>query len=444
MNKSLKMLLTGVLILLFSNGCTFYKSTLSGFLGPEAHQVRIVLEENNMIEQGRNRVYYPEKSEELAREVLRILAEQEEMLRDYLGIGSARFGVVIVQKVPEKRASYIIDSQPKGWLVWSLELQNVEALSHANEFDDLYHTMMHERTEGAIKDALAKKGHLYITNRETRWIADGLAELLGFRFSSENSPIAAARWLGYRWGSVKDSLEKWHVSSYNLRDFKGMGAKGGFKKSMREVRKQISFLSNYPGFASANYAMSFTYWASFERELGKKAVQEVILKLKELKRPTNQNIERVLTEVAGQAYVDRIERVDAAEALPFFEKEVRRLVPELMEGLRGEERPVRMACYEVLSALDEEVFEVDLSGIPTTAAVADIIPGSRSYEAGLRRYDIIESVGGSLVEDFDRFQSTVSQFDGDEMQVEVLRGGGEVRTFQVESFAGCKFKSIAR
>lgn len=443
MNKSLKMLLTGVLILLVSNGCTFYKSTLSGFLGPEAHQVRIILRENEMIEKGRNRVYYTEKSGELARDVVRVLAEQEEMLRDTLGIGSGRFGVVIVQKVPEKRASYIIDSQPKGWLVWSLELQNVEALSHANEFDDLYHTMMHERTEGAIKDALAKKGHLYITNRETRWIGDGLAELLGYRFSQRHSPIAATRWLAGRWRMIKESLEKWHLSQYNLRDFKGMGARGSLKKSMRELRKQISFLSNYPVFASANYAMSFTYWAHFERELGAQAVQEVILKLKELKSPTNQNIERVLLEVAGQAYVDRIERVDAAEALTFFEEEVRLLIPELMEGLQSEERPVRMACYEVLSALDDEVFEVDLSGIPTTAAVADIIPGSPSYEAGLRRYDIIESVGGSLVEDFDRFQSAVSQFDGHEVEVEVLRGG-EMRTFQVESFAGCRFKSIAR
>jgi hypothetical protein len=439
MNKGLKMLLTGVLILLVSNGCVFYRSTLSGFLAPEAHQVRIVLEENKMLEKGRNRVYYPEKSEELARDVLRILAEQEEMLRDYLGIGSARFGVVIVQKVPEKKASYIVDSHPKGWVIWSLELQNVQALSHADEFDDLYHTMMHERTEGAIKDALAKKGHLYITNRETRWIGDGLAELLGYRFSQGHSPIAAASWLAGRWGTIKKSLEEWHLSHYNLRDFKGMGATGSLKKSLREVKKQISFLSNYPVFASANYAMSFYYWAWFERELGAKAVQEVILKLKELKNPTNQNIERVLTEVAGQSYVDRIEKMDAAEALPFFEEEVRRLVPELMKGLRGEERPVRMACYEVLSALDDEVFEVDLSDIPTT----DIIPGSPSYEAGLRRYDIIEYVGGSLVEDFDRFQSAVSQFDGNEVEVKVLRGG-EVRTFQAESFAGCRFESVAR
>jgi len=444
MRKLLEITLIGALILLVSNGCVLYKATISGLIGENVQKVSINLQNTNHIDQGHNRVYYPEKSEGLAQDVLQILGHQERMLTDYFGVGSENFGVVIFQKVPERRVTYIVDAQPKNWSIWPLELANVETLSHAEEFDALYHTMMHERTEEAVRNALRRrKGDPYTVNREIRWIGEGLAELLAFRFSKQNSPTAAGYWLAGRWTTLKGSLEKWHLTSYNLRDFKSMGARGSFKKGMEQIKEQLAFMTAYPEFAAANYAMSFYFWASLEKEKGPRAIRDVISRLKNIKEPTNENIEYAILDVAGQPYVDRIGELHVKEALDFFEDEIRFLIPKLMEGLRSKERPIRMASYEALRKLDKEVFEVDLSRIPTTAVIQDIIPGSPAYEAGLRRRDIIEYVDGLSIEDFDRFSSDVKTSKDDEVKVKVLRGG-EVRSFELPSFAGCKFGSIAR
>jgi hypothetical protein len=441
--KRLKIGLIGALVLLLCNGCVLYRATFSGLMAEHVHRVAINLKEKDFIQQGHNRVYYSQESKNLAKGVLQILAAQEEMITDSLGLGSENFGVVIVQKAPERKASYTVDARLSNWEIWPLDLDNPQVLSHADEFEDLYHTMLHERAEGAVKDALIKKGDLYRFNRETRWIGDGLAELLAFRFSREHSPVAAADWLSGRWLAVKQSQENWHVSRYNLKEFKGLAASGSLKNQMEELKEQFSFMSQYPVFTTANYAMSFYYWASLEEELGPQAIKDVISKLQHINNPTNENIERVISDVAGRNYVERIEQLSADEALAFFQEEIRRLIPTLMEALRSEQRHLRTASYEALRGLDKEAFQVDLSGIPTTAVIQDIIPGCPAYQAGLRPRDLIEYVNGALIEDFDKFLSDADTFGPAEIEVSVLRAGQQ-KSFRTKSFAGCLFGSIAR
>jgi len=79
-------------------------------MGEQVHKVRINLKEKNLIEQGHNRVYYSQKSEDLARDLLQVLALQEKMISDDLGIRSENFGVAIFQEVTQKGAAYIIDA----------------------------------------------------------------------------------------------------------------------------------------------------------------------------------------------------------------------------------------------------------------------------------------------------------------------------------------------
>jgi len=436
MYKPWKVILIGIFFLLLLDGCgyIFYRATISGVVGKDVRNVKVNLKDKKIIEQGRNRVYYPEGAEELANEALQILVKQEQMITDYLGIGSEKTGVVLIQRVPEE-VRYIVDSAPRRWAIWPVAVDNLQVLSHASEFDDLYWTIIHERTEGAIGDALVKKGSLYSFNRETRWIGDGIAELLGFRFSEEYSPIAAAYMLNSRWETIRKVSQRWNFSRYNLKEFKGVSG------SIKENKRQMSMMNRYPQIVGANYGMSLYYWAALEREKGPQTVKEIVLKLQGIKEPTNRNIEGVISDIAGQTWVDRIEKLDVNEALEFFKGEMELLIPMLNKGLRSQERHIRMASYEVLRNLDEEVFDIDPSGIPTTAIIVDIYPGTSAYKAGLRRGDIIESINGELIQSFDKFLKEIKNLN--QVEVKVLRGG-KTKSFEIESFAGCRLRGIAR
>jgi hypothetical protein len=436
MIKRLEKVLICLSILLSAGGCV-YTAMISGMLGEGIKQVKVNLKAKELIEEGNNRVYYLSGSEALAQSVLEVLVEQEKMLNDYLGLDPGRFGVVIIQKEPKTR--YIVEPQRK-WTVFPVGLENVQELCHASEFWTLYHAMTHERTEGAVTRGLIEKGDLYCFNKETRWIGDGLAELLGFRFSSKHSPTAAVNLSELEsWHKkIKESQDKWHYHRHNLKDFKALC--GRFKETKKQF---LLMMRDYITITSARYGMSFYYWASMEEEFGSQTVREIVDKLKAVQDPNNGNIEKVIRNAAGQNYVERIENLGSEEALEFLSKLIRRLIPKVREELGSNQRTIRIAAYEVLHRLDKDIFDIDLSDIATTARIADIAPDTPAYCAGLRHGDIIEYVDGDLLESFDEFSENTGRFYEPEIEVKVLRRG-TMQNLKLQSFAGCKCQPIAR
>ncbi|MHC4110354.1 MAG: hypothetical protein ACYSUY_04715 [Planctomycetota bacterium] len=435
MIKSLKKILICLSILLLAGGCS-YRAMISGMLGEEINQVKVNLKDKELIEEGNNRVYYSSQSEPLAQSMLQVLVEQEQMLNDYLGLNPGKFGVVIVQKKPKTR--YIIEP-PRKWTVFPVRLEDVQALCHASDFKTLYHSMTHERTEGAVTTALMEKEGLYSFNRETRWIGDGLAELLAFRFSTKYSPTAAVNLsrLESRHRIIKESQDKWHYHRHNLKDFKALS--GRFK----ETKKQFFLMRDYITITSARYGMSFYYWTSMEKDLGSQTIREIVDKLKELQDPNNGNIEKAIRDAAGQNYVERIENLPADEALEFLAESMRHLIGKVREELSSNQRPMRIAAYEVLYKLDKDIFDIDLPDIAATARIVDIAPDTPAYQAGLRHGDIIEYVDGDLVESFDEFSENAGRFHEPEIEVKFLRRG-TMHSHKLQSFAGCKFQPLAR
>jgi len=441
MIKRLEKILICLCIFLPVGGCS-YTATFSGMLGEGIEQVKVNLKDKELIEEGNNRVYYLSGSETLARSVLEVLVEQEKMLDDYLGLDGGKFGVVIIQKEPKTR--YMVEP-PKKWTVFSVGLENVQELSHISEFEILYHAMAHERTEGAVTRELTEKWGLYIFNKETRWIGDGLAELLAFRFSAKCSPTAAVNLSRLEsWHEkIKESQDKWHYRRHNLKDFKAFAFSGRPHKAKNELSKCFSLMTDYITITSARYGMSFYYWASMEEELGSQTVREIVDKLKAVQDPNNENIEKVIRNTAGQNYVERIENLGAEEALEFLSESMRRLIPKVREELSSNQRTIRMAAYEVLHRLGKDIFDIDLSDIATTARVVDIAPDTPAYYAGLRHGDIIEYIDGELVESFDKFSENAGRFYEPEIEVKVLRRG-TMQSLKLQSFAGSKCQPIAR
>lgn len=441
MSKRLEKVLICLCILLSVGGCS-YRATFSGMLGEGIEQVKVNLKDKELLEEGNNRVYYLSESEPLARSMLQVLAEQEKMINDYLGLEGGKFGVVIVQKEPKTR--YMVEP-PRKWTVFSVKLENVQEITRASEFTDLYYVMAHERTEGAVTRELMKKDDLYSFNKETRWIGDGLAELLAFRFSAKSSPTAAVNLsqLESRHKKIKESQDKWHYHRHNLKDFKAFAFSGSLHKAKKALSKYHSIMTDYITITSARYGMSFYYWASMEEELGQQKVREIVDKLKEMQDPNNGNIEKMIREAAGQNYVDRIENLGAEEALEFMRVSMRGLIPKVKEELSSNQRTIRMAAYEVLHRLDKDIFDIDLSDIATTARVVDIAPDTPAYDAGLRHGDIIEYVDGALVESFDEFSKNAGRFHEPEIEVKVLRRGA-MQSLKLQSFAGSNCQPIAR
>ena len=441
MIKRLEKILICLSILLPAGGCS-YHATFSGMLGEGIDQVKVDLKDKELIEEGNNRVYYLSESEPLAQSLLQVLVEQEKMLNDYLGLNGGKFGVVIIHKEPKTR--YMVEP-PRKWTVFSVELENVQELCHASEFGTFYHLMAHERTEGAVERALMENRGLYIVNRETRWIGDGLAELLAFRFSTKHSPTAAvnlSRLEGWH-KTIKESQDKWYYHRHNLKDFEAFAFSGSLHKAKRQLSKYFSLLTDYITITSARYGMSFYYWASMEEELGRQTTREIVDQLKALQDPNNENIEKVIRDAAGQNYVERIENLGAEEALEFLSESMRRLIPKVKEELNSNQRPMRIAAYEVLHRLDKDIFDIDLSDIAATARIVDIAPDTPAYNAGLRYGDIIEYVDGDLVESFDEFSENAGCFHEPEIEVKVVRRG-TMQSLKLQSFAGCNFQPLAR
>jgi len=435
MIKRLEKILTCLSILLLAGGC-FYTVMISGTLGEGIEQVKVNLKDKELIEEGNNRVYYLSESEPLAWSVLEVLVEQEKMLNDYLGVDGDKFGVVIVQKEPKTR--YIVEP-PRKWTVFPVGLENVQELAHAREFESLYHSMTHERTEGAVEKALMEKEGLYCFNKETRWIGDGLAELLGFRFSAKYSPTSAANLSRLEsWHKrIKESQDKWHFHRHNLKDFKSLCGR------IKETKKQFSLMIDYFTITMARYGMSFYYWISMEKELGPQTIREIVDQLKAVQEPSNENIEKVIRDAAGQNYVERIETLSSEEALEFLSESIRRLIPKVRDELSNNQRPIRIAAYEALHRLDKDTFDVDLSDVATTAWLVDIAPDTHAYHAGLRHGDIIEYVDGDLVESFEEFSEKAGRIYESEIEVKVMRRG-RIQSLKLQSFAGCKFQPTAR
>ena len=410
--------------------------TFSGLLGADVREVKVSLKQRT-IQKGNNRVFFPSEGEAPAEEALEVLLGQERMLKDYLGIPAGRCAVAITQKVPED-ARYVIDSAPGGWWVWVLKLNDITELSHADEIDSLYHTVMHERTEHVLTGSLARGKGLYEFNRRTRWIADGLADLLGYRFARGHSPVAALHFLAGRREAVKEAADDWHWRSYRLWDF--LAVQGG----LSEVKKQVSLMKRYARLLAGSYAMSFYYWASLERDKGPEVIKTIVAELRRSGRPTDENVQAIVRKLAGQKYVDRIDSLPAAEALSFFEAEIRALIPEVRAELKSPNRSVRMACYETLSRIEGGVFAVDLSGVPTTVIVRDAMPGSPAHEGGLRRADIVESLDGKAIESFDAFIASCEGLGQQSMTLQVRRNGTKQVPLSVRSLAGCKLDRIAK
>lgn len=423
-------------------GCVVYRSrmTFSGLLGQDVQEVRVHLEGRRSLANRWNRVYYEEQDEaaaDLAPRVLAVLAQQQQMLTALLGVSPGHFGVAIVQKAGYP-ARYVIADQVPGWTVWVLELADTSALSLAGEIDDLYHTMMHERTEEAIIGALgADKRELYDLNARTRWIGDGLAEYAGWRFARQHEPAAALYWLANRRESLRETMDEWHCGSFDLRRFEAVRGGAG------QVRRQVALWRRHAGAIGGSYAASFYYWAALAKARGDGAAGEVLAAIRRRPGRRDEDIDAAIREVAGPDWVRRVGRVDAAEALAFLDGEIRELIPRVVDGLRSAGRWERMARYEVLDRLDKDAFPVDLSWVPTTAMVRDVLPGSPAHEALLRPLDLIESVDDVMIH---RFRGPLLKLPegGGVPRLTIRRRGREVLTLPVPSLAGCRLVRMAR
>ena len=139
--------------------------------------------------------------------------------------------------------------------------------------------------------------------------------------------------------------------------------------------------------------------------------------------------------------MERIQRLLVEDAIRLFEKEMTLLIPKVQMRLKDPSRSIRMAAYEALRPLDENVFgDIIPSELPTTAIVVDVLPDSPAYQAGLRWNDIIESIDGTQVDDYKNFCEIFPRFAG---TTRVLRGGCWVE-LDIESFAGCRFDAASR
>jgi hypothetical protein len=407
-----------------------------------------------MTEKEGNRVYYPNGACDLAPEVLAVLSAQEQFLQDYTGLSGEGFGVAICQATPERRG-YQIAPQPRNWHIFPIELVSINGLSHAMEFRALYHGLMHERTEIALVfDILQGERELYsngmiewqrrigiilqlkrdlYSNRETRWIGDGLAELTAYRFSCKHSKIAALWWLEGRYEAVRDLAKTWNVETVNLRHFLA-DVRGSRPKKKASPRY-------YGNKGKAYYAMSFYYWHSLEEDRGADSIKEFIAGLQSLEKASNENIDDLIRQIGGPEYVDLIECVRLEDAIKLFREEIALLIPEVQALLKSPSRSIRMAAYEALRDLDKDIFPDAIPpGLPTTAIMHDILRASPAYHSGLRRNDIVESIDGKPVEDYETFCQSLPGYGS---TVEVLRGASS-EEIEIHSFEGCQFKAVAR
>lgn len=420
-----------ICVALFLSGCSI-RGTFSGFLDAEIEAVNI--RKMQMIEKQGNRVYYPGEASDLAPEVLAVLSSQQQFLQKYIGLSGERFGVAIWQVKPARRL-YQIAPQPRNWHVWTLELVNTSRLSHAREFDDLYHTFMHERTEQAVVDGILQGHRDLYSNRQTRWIGDGLAELIAYRFCCKHSNIAALYWLRGRFDVVRDLAKRWNVETLNLRHF--LAVRG----SPSYVKEQMSLYKYYGTQVAAYYGMSFYYWHSLEKDQGADSIKEFVTGLQLLEKASNENIDDLIRRIGGPKYVNQIEHVRLEDAIRLFRKEMALLIPEVQALLKSPRRSIRMAAYEALRGLDKDIFPDAIpTELPTTAIIFDIFPASPAYQSGLRRNDIVESVDGKPVKDYNSFCQRLPIYGS---TIKLLRGNSSVE-LEIDSFEGCKFKAVAR
>jgi len=419
-----------------SVGCWSARETVSGILGGPARDVRVDLHSYKVLEDGRNRVYHTDASTPLAHRVLHTINQQEAFLEQTLGLQSCEgFGVVIIHP-NEEDARYHV-SPPRGWWVWSFAPADPTALTTAAEFDEIDQTLLHERTETAVTRALHVKQGLYDVNPQSRWIGDGLADWVAYRYCLRSSPIAAANALAGYHDSVKRLRERWYIRHVDLREFRAMIG------SPDEVKQQVDALKRYGDVPVANYAMSFTYWASLEKEKGPAAVREIVTKLCTLQQPTNGNIDRVIRETAGEHFVARVCEFDTAAAQVFIDAEIVALIPRLRRELRSADHGTRNAARDVLARLSKGDFASVLGDMPTTARVVDVIPGSPAHAAGLRSGMVMETVDARAVESYDAFIARVKAETPGPVSLLVSERGAE-KTLRVDSFAGCRFESVPK
>jgi len=424
-----------ICVTLFLSGCSTGRASASFRPSGAKTVVDVNIRKMQMIEKEGSRVYYPNEASDLAPEVLAVLSLQQQFLQNYTGLSGKRFGVAICQATPERRA-YRIAPQPRNWYIFPIELANASTLSHAIEFLFIYNVLIHERTEIAVAlDILQGKRCLY-SNRETRWIGDGLAELIGYRFCCEHSKIAALHEVGGRFDTVRDLAKTWNVETVNLRHFLADVSGWPFKK-----KEQKSPPRYYGNKDTAYYGMSFYYWYSLEEDQGADSIKEFVTGLQSLKKASNENIDDLIRRIGGPIYVERIEHIRLEDAISSFREEIALLIPEVQALLKSPSRSVRMAAYEALRDLDKDFFPDAIpSGLPTTAIIHDMLRASPAYHSGLRRNDIVESVDGKPVEDYESFCQSLPIYGS---TVELLRGASSVEV-KIDSFEGCKFMAVAR
>lgn len=429
-------MLTLCLVAALSTGCGSYKGTISGVLGTPAEDVPVNLRQYKLTERGNNRVYHTDESRPLADRVLRVVEKQETYLEKALGLRAPdKFAVVIVKPRAGKVRYHVVS--PRGWSVWTFAPEDPAALSTPGEFEHVYHTLLHERTENAVTHALHEKDGLYGANPQTRWIGDGLAEWVAYRYSKEASPIAAAAFMAHRRESLNTCRDTWNVRHIDLREFRAWVGSPG------DVKAQVASFIRYPDVMAADYAMSCCFWASVEKEKGVEGVRGIVTRLRSLQQPSNENVDKAVAEVLGPAFVQRIRESDTAEGLAFIEGEIRTLIPRLREGLKSDDYGVRNASRLALARLDEQTFKAELAGMPTTARVTDVIPESPAYRAGLRAGMIVDSVDGESVEEFDKFVSRLRQPRTGVTSVSVFERDGK-RLLKVDSFSGSRFERVPR
>ena len=187
--------------------------------------------------------------------------------------------------------------------------------------------------------------------------------------------------------------------------------------------------------------MSFYYWHSLEEDQGADSIKEFVTGLQSLKKASNENIDDLIRRIGGPTYVDLIECVHLEDAIRFFRKEMELLIPEVQALLKGDSRSIRMAAYEALRDLDKDIFADAIpTELPTTAIIFDILRASPAYQSGLRRNDIVESIDGKPVKDYNSFCQSLPIYGS---TIKLLRGDSSVE-LEFDSFEGCRFKAVAR
>lgn len=293
-----------------------YKESVSSWTiaqsgeGPTITISRAELERMSKTQAERAWVYYPDAAmQPVAEQIAEALSRAYALIPERLGLEPKPMGLVLIggEEPGMVKVEYSSDVSFPLWLPAEVIAGGLEQATEET-LGEIYWTMPHEVTEGAISPRLYH-------DCATRWVGDGLADYAGYVVSGQFSPAAQQRRLEGRLRSI-EKLLKQGKQNYNLAEefqalrqgqvlFGVFGIRWGCRQSPFEIMV-------------AGYAVSLSIWLNFVDKHGEEIIKQFWQELQQIPRPTNQNVIKILSKLTGEDVGTMITNVDlnrAAEVL---------------------------------------------------------------------------------------------------------------------------------